>query len=124
MCLVGISKFTKFNILGIDKSGSDGKWQAVFLSNGQVYFGNVTKNTNDEVVLKNIYYLQVTTALQPTDQTANAEQQGLSLVKLGNELHGPKDEMTINKAHVIFVEDLKADGKVVTAIDKYIEDQK
>jgi hypothetical protein len=50
--------------------------------------------------------------------------QGLSLVKLGNELHGPKDEMTINKAHIIFVEDLKADGKVVTAIDKYIEDQK
>ena len=53
VCLYGVSKFTKFNIMGIDKTGS-GDWQAVFLSNGQVYFGNITKNTNDEVKLKNI----------------------------------------------------------------------
>ena len=79
------------------------------------------KNTNEEVTLRNIYYLQVTTALQPADSTQ--QQQGLSLVKLGNELHGPKDEMSINKAHVIFIEELKTDGKVVTAINQYIAEQ-
>lgn len=122
VCLYGVSRFTKFNILGIDKDGSGGKWQAVFLSNGQVYFGNLEKDTDKEVILTNIYYLQVTTALQPADSTQ--AQQGLSLVKLGNELHGPKDEMSINKAHVVFIEELKTDGKVVTAINQYIADQK
>lgn len=122
VCLYGVSKFTKFNILGIDKAGSGGKWQAVFLSNGQVYFGNITKNNDKTLVLKDIYYLQVTTALQPSDATQ--QQQGLSLVKLGNELHGPKDEMIINKAQVVFIEELRTDGKVVTAINQYIADQK
>lgn len=128
LVLYGVSRFTKFNVLGIDKTGTDGQWQAVFLSNGQVYFGNITKDGSKEVVLKNIYYLQVvagqtSSGLQPSDQTQGA-QQSLSLIKLGDELHGPKDEMFINKAHVVFIEDLRADGRVVTAIKKYIEDQK
>lgn len=120
--LYGISKMTKLNILGLDKNSGD--WQAVFLSNGQVYFGQASSMNSDTITVKNIYYLQVTQALQP-DGTPATEQQGeLSLVKLGNELHGPKDEMKINRDHVLFIEDLKSDGKVVKAIEKYLEDQK
>jgi hypothetical protein len=40
-------------------------------------------------------------------------------VKLGNELHGPEDEMTIEKAQVLYWENLKPSGKVSEAISSY-----
>lgn len=91
-------------------------WQAVFLSNGQVYFGNVAHQTPDKVVLRNIYYLQTSGPLQ-----AGGEQQStdLALVKLGAELHGPTDEMIINRQHILFIETLKSDSKVVKAIEQF-----
>jgi hypothetical protein len=46
-------------------------YQAVFLSNGQVYFGKIENPSSDYVTLKDIYYLQVT---QPPLQ--GSQQQG------------------------------------------------
>ena len=112
-----ISRYSKFNVLNISSTRTD--WQAVFLTNGQVYFGKVAKETDDELVLTEIYYLQITQPLQRSSDQ-NQQQQGqneLALVKLGNELHGPKDMMYINKDHVLFTEDLKGDSKVVKAIE-------
>jgi len=103
-----------------DSSSASGQWQAVFLSNGQVYFGKLSGTSGKYATLKNIYYLQVQKAVQPADSTAS--DQKVSLVKLGNELHAPKDEMKINRDQILFFEDLKSDGKVVQAIDKYIKD--
>ncbi|MEK7125287.1 MAG: hypothetical protein AAB880_00010 [Patescibacteria group bacterium] len=106
---------------GATLSGFDKDWQAVFLSNGQVYFGQVEKQNKVEIVLKDIYYLQVTRPLQQTaegQEQANAQGE-LSLVKLGNELHGPTDAMHINRDQVLFMEDLKDDSNVVTAIANY-----
>ncbi len=102
-------------------SGFDKDWQAIFLSNGQVYFGQIEKQNKVEVVLSDIYYLQVT---RPLQQTAEGEQQAnpqgeLSLVKLGNELHGPTDAMHVNRDQILFIEDLKDDSNVVTAIANY-----
>lgn len=96
-------------------------YQAVFLSNGQVYFGKVSNENSSTVTLKDIYYLQVQQQVQPTDSKdkAAADQQQVQLVKLGNEIHGPVDQMRINHDQILFVEDLKADGKVVTAIHNY-----
>ena len=34
-----VSKYTSWNILNVNKGASTSGWQAVFLSNGQVYFG-------------------------------------------------------------------------------------
>ena len=93
-------------------------YQAVFLANGQVYFGKVTCLKKQYVELKDIYYLQMKQALQ--NQSADLlNQPDLSLIKLGNELHGPTDEMYINRDQVLFVENLKEDSKVVQAIKKY-----
>lgn len=98
--------------------------QAVFLTNGQVYFGEIIKETDHYIVLSHIYYLQTTPVLQTKTEgqpgtTATQQQQQLSLVKLGNELHGPMDEMRINREQVLFVEDLKKDGRVSQAIKDY-----
>ena len=48
--------------------------------------------------------------------------QNLSLVKLGNELHGPEDAMYINMDHVLFTEELKEDSRVVDAVKRYLEE--
>jgi len=98
---------------------SSGEYQAVFLSNGQVYFGKITKTSSEEVVLKDIYYLITRPALQdqtPEASAAAQQQPGYTLVKLGQEMHGPTDEMRINRKHVLFIEGLKEDGRVVQAI--------
>jgi hypothetical protein len=42
----------------------------------------------------------------------------INIVKLGGELHGPTDEMRINRDTVLFIEDLKSDSKVVSAINQ------
>src|SRR3989338_4950381 len=87
-------------------SSFEKEWQAIFLSNGQVYFGQVKKENFAEIILEDIYYLQVTRPLQQTqdgEQPANPQGE-LSLVKLGNELHGPTDTMFINREHVLFIE--------------------
>jgi len=103
-------------------------YQAVFLSNGQVYFGKISNLYSDYVGLSDIYYLQLTNQLQTqqppaTGDQAAQQQQKLSLIKLGNELHGPKDTMYINQKHVLFIENLKDDSKVVQAINQYKDQQ-
>jgi len=98
------------------------KYQAVFLSNGQVYFGKVTDANIQTLVLENIYYLRSAVNLQTSDEknsTTTPVMDNFSLVKLGNELHGPEDKMSINLSQVLFVEDLKYDSNVVEAIRAY-----
>lgn len=93
-------------------------YQAVFLTNGQVYFGKLSMS-GDYVKLTDIYYLQVTNPPQlqgAGSQTASQQQPKIELVKLGNELHGPVDAMQINKTQVLFYEDMKEEGKVMQAI--------
>jgi hypothetical protein len=89
-------------------------YQAVFLTNGQVYFGKYSTYNKDYSLLTDIYYLQNSNGLQ-TDINPTGN---INLVKLGNEIHGPQDAMYIPMASVLFVENLKADGRVVQAINQ------
>lgn len=117
-----VSTNTKYNILGVNHASGD--WQAVFLSNGQVYFGKIANETREEVTLIDIYYLQITQPLQRSGEQAGqaAQQNELALVELGNEIHGPTSKMRINRDHVLFIEDLKTDSKVVEAIEQSREE--
>lgn len=102
--------------------GGFDSYQAVFLTNNQVYFGKLSRADSKYPVLKEVYYLQVTQALQPRGQEETPTQ-NVSLVKLGGELHGPEDEMVINRDHILFYEDLKPDSQVVQAIKQFKEGQ-
>ena len=111
------------NDVAVMEQGAASGYQAVFMSNGQVYFGKLSGMTASYATLNDIYYLQVTTppsadASQLNQQQAAAQQQ-LSLVKLGQELHGPVDEMKINRDQILFYEDMKEDGQVMKAIREY-----
>lgn len=86
------------------------EYQAVFLANGQVYFGNLTYPGGDFYDLRHVYYLQS----QKSPQGGSTVHQ--SLVKLGNEIHGPEDLMVINRNQILFVENLKPSGQVSRAI--------
>jgi hypothetical protein len=90
------------------------RYQAVFLTNGQVYFCKLANVDDKYVKCNDIYYLQVQQTVQP-DQNKDQQPQ-VSLAKLGSELHGPEDAMYINRDQVLFWENLKNDGKVVQAI--------
>lgn len=94
------------------------QYQAIFLTNGQVYFGKLGSVNSTYIDLTDIYYLQVQQSVQPADKkTDNADPQ-VSLAKLGSELHGPEDQMHISRDQVLFWENLKDNGKVVEAIKK------
>ena len=107
--------------MGILPNPLSTRYQAVFLTNNQVYFGKLSGLGSGYPTLRDIYYLRVTQNLQPINP--NAPQQQLQLVKLGGELHGPEDAMRINRAQILFVEDLKADSQVVNAIKDYKKTQ-
>lgn len=107
-------------ILGISTKSSDADlvksddYQAVFLNNGQAYFGKAKINSK-YIDLKDVYYLYNNTSGQ-SDQSSAAN---LSLVKLGTELHCPKDEMVIYRDQVSFWENLDGSGKVASAIKQW-----
>jgi hypothetical protein len=105
-------------IWGLNRFGwlpGTNKFQAVFLNNGQVYFGKLSHGYGSYLDLKDIYYLQITQPIQPGEAN-NAT--NINLVKLGNELHGPTDEMRINSQAVLFIENLRQDSRIVQAIQQ------
>jgi hypothetical protein len=93
------------------------KYQAVFMTNGQVYFGKLSDPTRSYAKLTDVYYLQVQQSVQPaTDENESSQ---VSLTKLGSELHGPTDKMHISRDQILFWENLKDDSTVVKAIKEY-----
>lgn len=96
------------------------EYQALFLTNGQVYFGKLADLNRQYVTITDIYYLQVQQGqtLQSGSTSTNTAQSQVSLAKLGSELHGPEDKMFVASDQVLFWENLHNDSKVVQAINK------
>lgn len=96
------------------------EYQAVFFTNGQVYFGKLQLLSNNYLKLTGIFYLQ-TNPTDPTNpqQAATDASASVQLVPLGGEIHGPENEMLINRDQVLFFENLKPDGKVSQSIATY-----
>lgn len=82
-------------------------YQAIFLTNNQIYFGHL-KNVNDDyLILFDVYYVKV-----------SEEENKSILVKLGTiEPHGPTGSMTVNKDQVLFWENLRPDSQVIKTIE-------
>lgn len=88
-------------------------YQAVFLNNGQVYFGKVDALNSRYIDLSDVYYL---TQAQATAANAQASSD-YTLVKLGcQQIHYPEDQMLISRDQVTFWENLSKDGKVAKSI--------
>ena len=83
-------------------------YQAVLLTNGSVYFGQLEGYGSENPVLKSVYYI-VTQTNTETKQTSNI------LVKRGKELHEP-DRMYLNPRQILFVEPVGTSSKVAQLI--------
>ena len=105
-------------------------WQAVFLVNGQTYFGHVDGVEDGFLMMRDIYYL--TNKTNVTNETNDGEKAPLrqgyggsplrsetKLVKFGTERHRPVDELKINMAQVLMIEELSKESEVVKAIEGY-----
>lgn len=110
--------------VGYNESGQvdKTKYQAVFLNGGATsgsvayttYFGHITTLNDKYMILRNVYYL--------TTSSTNDQSSSPQLTKLGcQQLHSPYDEMVINRSQVAFWENLQDNGKVVTAIKQFIQ---
>lgn len=124
LAVIGIIILLGLVVSNLRSSILSGDYQAVFLVNGQVYFGKLTSGqlSSNFVTLKDVFYIQVNQPLQPVekDKKPPESQPQLILTKLGlQEIHGPKDEMIINREQILFIEDLRADSQVVQGIKQF-----
>jgi hypothetical protein len=121
------SKFTSFDFFNLNKTaGNDNNWRALFLTNGEVFFGHITRQNQNVVELKDVYYYKISRQSQAVSGSANAidnQEQQLSLAKLGEEIHGPTDYLAVNWSQIMYIEKLRSDSRIVSAIKRYLEEQ-
>lgn len=102
------------NGAGIDA----GKFQTVYLMNGQIYFGKLTAINDAQYKLSNVYYLQ-TAAEGGTNEQASTQTSAANnsqLIKLSNAVYGPDDEMVISKDQVLYFQNLNPEGRAAQLI--------
>lgn len=75
-------------------------YQAVFLANGQTFFGRYYDRLGPYVKIEDAYYIQ---QIADPDPSKPAQTR---IVRRGNELHGPQSKMLIPRSTILFVEDL------------------
>lgn len=92
---------------GSQKINFKTEYQAVFLPNGQVYFGKVEQGV-DYITLTDVFYIQ-SQMNKDTKEVANI------LVKRGKEWHNP-DAMYISKGAIAMIEPVAADSQVAKLI--------
>jgi hypothetical protein len=84
-------------------------YQAVVLTNGQVYFGKLDKLGAQFPSLTDVFYIH-------SQQNAETKRVTSTLVKRGREMHAP-DRMLINAQHILFIEPVRPDSQLGKAIE-------
>lgn len=82
------------------------RYQAVFLANGQTYFGRYVDRVGTYAKIEDAYYIQQGAA---GDEAAPPESR---LIRRGSELHQPFPYVLIPKTAILFVEDLRPESAV------------
>ncbi|MFH1426693.1 MAG: hypothetical protein ABIG66_04690 [Candidatus Kerfeldbacteria bacterium] len=104
--------------LQFEKTTPKNTFQAVFLVNGQVYFGHLDSLSRNYFQLTDVYYLQQQEQL--TDDAKNGEKEtSIKVIRLGEEIHQPENTIVIRKEHVLFWENLRTDSQIIDAINQY-----
>jgi hypothetical protein len=82
-------------------------YQAVFLTNGSTYFGKLQAQGDEWFLLTDVFYLSA------------SEQGSTQLIKRGSEAQAPIEPMIISREQVLFIENLREDGDIVTLIKRF-----
>ena len=83
-------------------------YQAIFMDNGQVFFGKMENSGAAYPLLRDVYYIG-------RQASPDGKQVKNILVKRGNEWHGP-EYMYINRQHIVVVEPVSATSRVAQLI--------
>ncbi|MDO8649727.1 MAG: hypothetical protein Q7K33_00185 [Candidatus Berkelbacteria bacterium] len=103
------------------RPNTSGPRQAVFMADGQIFFGYASDLHNQVVLLKDVYYLRSQPSLTPADTKAPAPStSSVDLIKLGDEIYGPAGEMRINRDRISHIDDMKADSQVNQKITEFL----
>jgi hypothetical protein len=94
---------TRSHVVQFDKP-----YQAVLLSNGQVYYGRLEGYGTEHPVLREVYYIQSSVNPQTHEQSN-------ILTRRGKEWHGP-DRMYLNPSQILLVEPVGTDSKLADLI--------
>lgn len=88
------------------------QYQAVYLVNGQMYFGKLQNTEGTYLYMKSPYIPQSTSGdTQNTSSDATS-----TIVRVKNQLWGPEDSIAIRADQVAFWQNLRSDSKVSQAI--------
>ena len=88
------------------------RYQAVFLENGQTWFGHYRDRLGPYAAMESVYYVQTKASQDPDVPTTS------QLIKRGNELHAPDPRLLIPKTAILFIEDLRDDSPIAKYMDQ------
>ena len=80
------------------------EYQAVFMANGQVFFGKLEGAGTDWPLLRDVYTIQ-------SQMNPETKQMASALVRRSNDLHGP-DHMLLNARQIALIEPVGAASRV------------
>lgn len=86
------------------------EYQAIFLDNGQVFFGKLENGGSAHPLLREVYYIGSQTS-------ADGKEVQNILLKRGNEWHGP-DYMVLTASHIVMVEPIAPTSRVAALIQE------
>ncbi|SRR3989344_476468 len=105
------------------KPNTSGPRQAIFLADGQIYFGYASSMRNQIVNLVDVYYL-LPSSTSNDKTTVPATAQKVDLIKLGaggaDDLVGATDKMKINRDGIKYIEEMKDDSQINKKILDYL----
>lgn len=107
---------TKSRAVLFDSNASP--YYAVFLTNDQVYFGKPILKDNNDFILEDVYYLRASEENALISQQESVSSPRFTLIKLGQEVHGPTDRLFINNKNILFYEQLTNESQVVKSINE------
>lgn len=106
VALMGVFVLQQYRASSVPGYGT--QYQAVVLSNNQVYFGKLENVNSQYPVLKDVFYI-----LSKVD--SETKQAGNVLVRRGKELHGP-EFMILNRQNILMIEPVKDDSQLARMI--------
>lgn len=110
LIFLGTAAFKSFSGTSFPSSVDGKTYQAVFLSNGQIFFGKLSSGNGRYYELRHVYLLQssVTSRGRPGEQ---------QLIKLTKEIHGPQDLLIVDRRQILYIENLDPRGQAAKLIN-------
>ena len=110
------------------RPNTSGPRQAIFLGDGQTYFGYASSLRNQTVTLVDVYFLRPQASATNTPTSTAVDTTKIDLLKLGlggaDDLVGSQDKMVINRDAIKYIEDMRDDSQINKKISDYLNSKK